>query len=366
MTADHRSVHPNVPGVPWWAAVLIAATTAAAGFAYDAGSGGKELTGVFAAAYVVGCVAAVLAVRQSGIFTAVIQPPLLLFVSVPGAYWLFHGASFTGIKDTLINCGYPLIERFPLMLFTSAGVLLIGMARWYMGMTRRGSAAKAAADDKPPEVAGRFAAATAKVSALFSREPADEDDEEVADEPRRKHSIDRPARAGRSEASTARAARTGKRAEPSRSRHVRPPETEIIEPVTERPRRPRTRASDLPSELRSEPRRRPRTTPREPRENREPREPGSRLPPREAGRRNLYERSERSERPERRRRRIDDFEPYEPPQQRSRQSTNGSNGTHHPISRVRYRGSEEDATREEYRRRRPPRHREAETWEYDI
>ena len=55
-------------------------------------------------------------------------------VAVPGAYFLFNGAKFTGLKDTLINCGYPLIERFPLMLFTSAAVLLIGMARWYYAM----------------------------------------------------------------------------------------------------------------------------------------------------------------------------------------------------------------------------------------
>ncbi len=103
--------------------MVVAVTGTAAGFAFDAGSG-KELTTVFAALYVLGCVVAVLAVRQSGVFTAVIQPPLILFCAVPGAYWLFHGAKFTGLKDLLINCGYPLIERFPLMLFTSGGVLV--------------------------------------------------------------------------------------------------------------------------------------------------------------------------------------------------------------------------------------------------
>ncbi len=56
---------------------------------------------------------------------------------MPGAYFLFHGAEFTGIKDILINCGYPLIERFPLMLFTSAAVLLIGLVRWYFGDGRQ-------------------------------------------------------------------------------------------------------------------------------------------------------------------------------------------------------------------------------------
>src|SRR3984957_13256177 len=106
-------------------------TGVAVGFAFDAGSG-KELTTVFSGLYVAGCVAAVLAVRQSGIFTAVIQPPLILFCTVPGSYWLFHGAKYTGIKDLLINCGYPLIERFPMMLFTSVGVLVLGLIRWYL------------------------------------------------------------------------------------------------------------------------------------------------------------------------------------------------------------------------------------------
>ena len=69
---------------------------------------------------------------------------------MPGAYFSFHGATFTGIKDLLINCGYPLIERFPLMFFTSAAVLLIGMARWYYGVsTRQIAAPKTTAKDSP-------------------------------------------------------------------------------------------------------------------------------------------------------------------------------------------------------------------------
>ncbi len=76
---------------------------------------------------------AVLAVRQSDLFTALVQPPLILFCAVPGAYWLFHGGTIGKFKDLLINCGYSLIERFPLMLGTAAGVLLIGLVRWYLG-----------------------------------------------------------------------------------------------------------------------------------------------------------------------------------------------------------------------------------------
>jgi hypothetical protein len=321
--------------------VLLAVTATAIGFAYDAGSGAKELSLVFAASYAVGCLFAVLAVRQSGVFTAVIQPPLILFVAVPTAYFLFHGGQLTGIKDTLINFGYPLIERFPLMFFTSAGVLLIGLARWYYGMSTRRATPRSTAKDSTSS------SLTSKMSSLLTRESVGDDDEHTddADEaPRRKHTIERPSRPTKATAAkTSRSGRPTKRATPSRSRHARPPETEVIEPVAERPRRPRsTRQAEQPSVPPAEPRRRPRkSTPRK-------------AAPPPADRRASYERPER-------RRRFNDYEPLEP------HSTNG-NGTHHPISRVRYRGGADDAeNRAEYRTpRRSRRDREAESWEYDI
>ena len=46
--------------------MLVAVTATAIGFAYDAGSGAKDLSLVFAAAFMIGCIVAVLAVRQSG------------------------------------------------------------------------------------------------------------------------------------------------------------------------------------------------------------------------------------------------------------------------------------------------------------
>src|SRR6202012_4678622 len=191
--SDDRSIIPGIPGVPWWAAVVLAVTGVAVGFAFDAGSG-KELTPFFSALYVAGCVAAVLAVRQAGLFTAVIQPPLILFGAVPGAYFLFHGAKFTGIKDLLINCGYPLIERFPLMLFTSAGVLLIGLIRWYLG--RFGSAAAEAADagDTAGED-GRLGLGT-RLTGVFSRESTDDEtvDKAARSRARRTHAVERSAR----------------------------------------------------------------------------------------------------------------------------------------------------------------------------
>uniref|UniRef100_A0A5Q5CL65 DUF6542 domain-containing protein n=1 Tax=Mycobacterium sp. (strain JLS) TaxID=164757 RepID=A0A5Q5CL65_MYCSJ len=381
--ADHRSVHPLFPGLPWWGAVVLAFTVTAVGFAFDAGSGSRELGSVFSACYVLGCLLAVLAVRQAGLFTAVIQPPLLLFVTVPGAYFLFHGSEIHGLKDLAINCGYPLIERFPLMFFTSAAVLLIGMGRWYLGMSSRhatGTSAPAAKGAKgttrdvskgasaAAAAGGLVAALKTKVSGLLSA-PAATDDGHGQDEepPRRRRSSERPRRAAKPAAERTRSSRDAARgaaarkpakraATPSRSRHNRPPETEIIEPVVDRPRRSRStpRTPESP-----EPRRRSRTqAPREAREPRETRD-ARKLPPRER-------RSSSYDRPERRTersRRLDDYEPYEPLEPHTR---NGSS-SHHPISRVRYRGADEDDQRSEYRSRpRARRSWDADAWEYDV
>jgi hypothetical protein len=331
--------------------VLLAVTLSAVGFAYDAGSGDKELSMFFAAAYVLGCIFSVLAVRQSAIFTAVIQPPLILFVAVPTAYFLFHGAQITGVKDTLINFGYPLIERFPLMFFTSAGVLLIGMCRWYYDMSSRRGAARTTEEATG---SSRVSSVASKVSSLLTggdAEPAD-DTADTTESPRRRHTIDRPSRPAKPTkpaAGTTRSGRTSKRAAAPRSRHARPPDTEVVEPVVERPRRPRrTRQGEQPPEPPAQPRRRQRTS--------SPREPRKAVPP--------VDRRSATDRPERRRR-FDDYQPREP----HGSNGNGSNGTHHPVSRVRYRGgADESDNRAEYRTR-PRSSRsswEADSWEYDI
>ncbi|MCW1959690.1 MAG: hypothetical protein KIH64_014335, partial [Mycobacterium sp.] len=163
--ADARAQVATAAGVSWWGAVLIAVTATLIGLAIETGLGHKELGGVFATFYALGCFAAVLAVRQSAIFTAVIQPPLLLFVAVPLAYYLFHESAFGGLKDILITCGYPLIERFPLMLFTAAAVLLIGLVRWYRSMSVPGRPQAATAHPQRP---GLLAAMSTKLASAFA------------------------------------------------------------------------------------------------------------------------------------------------------------------------------------------------------
>src|SRR5574337_330833 len=322
--ADHRSIHRSLPGLPWWTAIVLAVTATAAGFAFDARSDGKELTGVFAALYVRGCVAAVLTVRQSGVFTAVIQPPLILFCAVPGAYWLFHVGSFTGIKEALIDCGYPLIERFPLMLFTSAGVLLIGLIRWYVGTATRAVPQRGGEANDGPGLATVAQKVTAKFNALFNRDAAHAVETSVSH--RRRASGGRPRR-------TPTPRRDPSSSAPTRSRHVRPPVADTIDPSAERSRRRRTapvRDEDPP------PRRRRRPPPDLQRPgqsaSRARRDPHLRTgePTARGNRRDSYQPVEPNERSPRRRQTS----------KATHRGTDASSATHHPVSRVRYRGTD--------------------------
>ena len=343
--------------MPWWAAVLVAVTHTAVGFAFDAGSG-KELTTAFSALYVTGCVAAVLAVRQSGVFTAVIQPPLILFCAVPGAYWLFHGAKLTGLRDLLINCGYPLIERFPLMLFTSAAVLLLGMIRWYLGMAAR-SAATATAEADAASSDGQLTGSAGRLASIlkiFSRDSAGDDatDKAAKRGSARAHAVGRSARSARSAKSTDRR-RAAKRPATSRSRHIRPPLDDAPEPSLERARRQRstrTREFDAP-----EP----------PRRSWLPRDPDLRgRPPREI-RRDPHGRKDRPARPGSRFDPYEPIEPYEQPAPVEPRRRSGATATHHPISQVRYRTSADgDPQNEPTSRPRRPRKPVADSWEYDV
>jgi hypothetical protein len=380
--ASHRSIHPNIPGVPWWAALLIATTATAIGYAIDAGSGHKDLTDVFAVLYIAGCVVAVLAVRQSGVFTAVIQPPLILFCAVPGAYWLFHGGKVGNLKDLLINCGYPLIERFPLMLGTAGAVLLIGLIRWYFGLTHRMTATANSTDDVATTTATEsksvISGIAAKLASILGRDADDEDDEAPSADAERVRAVDRrpkPSRAARGSRAAQRPART-------RSRHSRPPLEPEYEPPVERRRHGSRRDSAPARDFEpDEPPRRPRRRPRPPGDH----DPHAQ-PPREM-RRDSHGRRSAYERPASRGSGFDPYaehfgpseayEPYEPPRRRAVPTgPNGAGQTHHPISQVRYRATapreaSRADSRDEYRPRsrasgrsqgRPP----AESWEYDV
>jgi hypothetical protein len=394
----HRSIHPNIRGVPWWAALVIAITATAIGYAIDAGSGHKELTHVFAGLYIVGCLAAVLAVRQDGLFTAIIQPPLILFCAVPGAYWLFHGRKTGHLKDLLINCGYPLIERFPLMLGAAGVVLLIGLVRWYSGMLNRTTPEANTTDDTATatgtDAKSFVSGIVAKLNSYlgFDSEGADADDAASADSKRARATTRKAAsKTGRASSS----GRSATRSTRTRSRHARPSLEDQDEPVAERPRRRRqapprdfdpadpprrARRRPMPDgepDLHAQP---PRESRRDSRTRRNPYERPHEGPISRSGRFDGYDRYEPPGTPGRfsRYEPYEPYESYEPSYEAPRRpratpgASNGANPTHHPISRVRYRGegpSDEPRAEPRPERRsqsRAPRRPPAESWEYDV
>lgn len=367
--------------MPWWAALLIAITATAIGYGIDAAGGHKELTHVFAGLYIAGCVAAVLAVRQDGVFTTVIQPPLILFCAVPGAYWMFHGRKVGHLKDLLINCGYPLIERFPLMLGTAGGVLLIGLVRWYFGMSHRTKVATDGGGDAAKS-SSFFSGVAAKLNSLLGLGSGDDGSDEapVAERKRTRAS----GRSAKGATRTARRSRAGTSSRATRSRHARPPlddEQDLRDATAERPRRTGRRAPAPPRDSDpSDPPRRSRRRAR-PDGDPDPRTPPPREPRREPrpSRRNPYEWPYEGpyDGPSSRGSRFDRYEPYdryepsyEPRRRRPAPSANGANPTHHPISRVRYRGEpppdEPRAEPRSERRGRSRPARPAESWEYDV
>lgn len=132
---DEQSALPSIYGAPAWAAVAIGVLGAILGIAVDHFVGSGELTARFAVIYLLGCTFAALAVRHRALFTAVVQPPIILFVAVPLAYMTFSGASLS-FRSMALNV-IPLVNRFPLMLFATTVVMTIGAIRLLRNRPRR-------------------------------------------------------------------------------------------------------------------------------------------------------------------------------------------------------------------------------------
>ncbi len=237
MPAPQRSILPSVPGIPVGAAIGIAVACTFLGFLIDAVGGGGELTGTFAALYILGCVVAVAAVRYRGLFSTMVLPPLLLFVAVPLAYQQLTGRGSTSLKDILLNLAIPLVNRFPTMMLATIVVLLIGGARIYLHRReqetdqprtpRRGESwGKSPAKKSRP---GRSSRGVTDSARRKARRPKDEPDEpESADS-------DEPApRPGRRPA--AQVADTPPRVAPSRPREGRAPARGATRPAAAMPR----------------------------------------------------------------------------------------------------------------------------------
>ena len=140
------SAFPGLQGMRWWAVLLLALVLTAGGVAADVLRAGS-LGGIFLAAYPGGCVLATLLVQRRDLFVPMVQPPLLLAVSVPVAVAATGSLPASGgLVSTALAVGAPLINGFPAMAVTTVvcvviGVIRIRVQRWQRvpdeGTTRR-------------------------------------------------------------------------------------------------------------------------------------------------------------------------------------------------------------------------------------
>jgi hypothetical protein len=128
---DERLVVGARRGLPWWAAVLVGFGLAVLGAIIDEKTKGS-LDFVFKAGYFIGAVIAVGAVQRRALFGPMVQPPLVLAVTVPGVVLLTGGSGAGGdTLSKLLDVGRPLINGFPTMAVVTGVTLLFGFFRIY-------------------------------------------------------------------------------------------------------------------------------------------------------------------------------------------------------------------------------------------
>lgn len=150
----------TVPGLPWWGAVLTMLVFTAVG-ALASG----EFTGANAGVLAMGAgaVVAVLAVRNRALFTAMVQPPLIIATAIPLYRW-FSLPSPRKTSQILTDVLFPMISLFPWMFWTTVVVLIIGGLRFmqYRSLT---ATARSAQRSSASSAKGALAKATAKARA---------------------------------------------------------------------------------------------------------------------------------------------------------------------------------------------------------
>lgn len=138
------SLVPGRAGVPWWVAVFVALALAAAGVFADL-QRIDRLGLVFQACYVLGCLIAIAVVERRGLFAPMIQPPLILAITVPGAVLLTGAPSSGGLTAKALAVGTPLINGFPVMAVTTGLTVAVGLLRW---LTQRAPASQRSASQR--------------------------------------------------------------------------------------------------------------------------------------------------------------------------------------------------------------------------
>lgn len=155
-----RSVLGTVLGVPPVVAVGLASVLTALGVLVDVARIGT-IGLVFQVGYLSGCVLAVCWVRRRGLFAPMVQPPLLLAVTLPAVVLLVAAPPpGAAVAERLLVVGAPLVNGFPTMALTTALTLAVGVARMVLQRPPGRPVGRAAVSERRGPAAARGAART--------------------------------------------------------------------------------------------------------------------------------------------------------------------------------------------------------------
>ncbi|MEC3981351.1 DUF6542 domain-containing protein [Amycolatopsis sp. H20-H5] len=127
---DERQVIGARRGLTWWAAVLVGFGLALLG-AFVNEMLQTDLGLIFQGCYFVGAVGAVATVQRRGLFGPMVQPPLVLAITVPVTILLTTASTQSDMLAQVVSVGKPLINGFPTMAITTGATLLLGLFRIY-------------------------------------------------------------------------------------------------------------------------------------------------------------------------------------------------------------------------------------------
>lgn len=139
------SAAPGMRGWPWWAAVLLALVLTLAGAAIDGWVYGTFSWGL-RIGFWLGVVSAAVLVQRKSVFTAMVQPPLILVAGL-----LLGGVLFIA-GGGMYGMALKLIATFPTMAIGTALAVAIGIIRIVAQPLRRRPVRTTGRQDAPTAV----------------------------------------------------------------------------------------------------------------------------------------------------------------------------------------------------------------------
>lgn len=213
---NYRAIFGEFKGIPWWAAILAALVPALIGAFIDINSS-KTVGWTFNAVFFLGALAAILLVQRRSLFGPMVQPPLILAITVPLLVLLTGGIAKGGLTSMALGLGRPLIDSFPVMAVTTAVTVGLGILRIFLQKD----------PNRPSKDEVREAKAEIKERSKPVRRPREEpEEEERPRRPRPERAEGTPARRPRPEGTPARRPRpegAARGERPAGQRRPRPP-----------------------------------------------------------------------------------------------------------------------------------------------